>query len=465
MLESRGRSATITLLLFGAVLFVIVEHDHLVQAGQLTEEFTWTRLDYAWALKGRFGGYRPNYIYGGSDFAFPGAASSGSSKPISTPTDDNKQPDGNVDFIYENNIPMGANRWRDKLFITVPRRRAGVPSTLNYVSISNKERHNVPLIPYPNWEVNQLSSDPSNRIVSVYRIAVDVCDRMWMVDTGIVELPGNRTDIQQQSVVIIDLKTDKIIKRHPLPASVLKPASILALVTVDVTKDTCDDAYAYLPDLAGYGLIVYSLKADRSWRVTHNYFFLESLAGEFNVGGQHFQWNDGVFSVALSEIKSDGFRDMYFHSMAGTHLYVVSTRILRDEALATRSYHGNDFTNLGDRGPLSQTSATDLHKPSGVLFLSLVNQNALGCWNTNIPFGKENFHVIQRDDKKMIYPCDLKVYGDDLILLTNNMPIFLYSKLNYDETNFRVWFSSVANAISGTQCESRRTNRGNRYYG
>lgn len=123
----------------------------------------------------------------------------------------------------------------------------------------------------------------------------------------------------------------------------LRPPTILALITVDVTVDACDNAYAYMPDLAGYGLIVYSLKDNNSWRVNHNYFYLEPSAGEFNIGGQKFQWNDGVFSVALSGIKQDGYRDMFFHSMAGVHMYKVSTDVLKNQTRATRSYHENDF--------------------------------------------------------------------------------------------------------------------------
>lgn len=114
---------------------------------------------------------------------------------------------------------------------------------------------------------------------------------------------------------------------------------------------------------------------------------------------------------------------------------------------------------MGHRGDLAQTSATDLHKPTGVLFMSLVNQNALGCWNTNKAFTPDNFDIVQKNDQKMIYPCDLKVYKDDVILLTNNMPIFLYSSLNYDEVNFRIWMNSVDAAVSSTKCSARRGGR------
>lgn len=102
---------------------------------------------------------------------------------------------------------------------------------------------------------------------------------------------------------------------------------------------------------------------------------------------------------------------------------------------------------------MSQTSASKLHESTGVLFLALVNQNALGCWNTNKEFDSSNFDIIHKDDVKMIYPSDVKIYGNDVIVLTNKMPIFLYGKLNYDDVNFRVWIENVSSAIKQTHCE------------
>lgn len=82
--------------------------------------------------------------------------------------------------------------WKDKLFITVPRRQLGIPSTLNYIYLDSALKHNVPLIPYPNWHLN-LYPPPENGVenfVSIYRIAIDACDRLWAVDTGILESRG-----------------------------------------------------------------------------------------------------------------------------------------------------------------------------------------------------------------------------------------------------------------------------------
>lgn len=75
---------------------------------------------------------------------------------------------------------------------------------------------------------------------------------------------------------------------------------------MDVDKDTCDDAFAYVPDLGAYGVVVYSLKQDDSWRVSHHYFHFEPLAGSYKVGGVEFHWTDGVFALALSEPRENG---------------------------------------------------------------------------------------------------------------------------------------------------------------
>ncbi|GJQ85795.1 hypothetical protein Trydic_g20353 [Trypoxylus dichotomus] len=418
-------------------------------------EFSWTRITYA-VPESKL--YRPKsagtpkelQTKPGDAIVFP-EESSGTPR-ASTPVQD--VGDVNMEYIYENNIPMGASLWKNKLFITVPRRVSGIPSTLNYVPFDKPERHNVPLIPYPDLQTNAIQApEGQEHIISVYRPAVDACDRLWMVDTGVTETLGNKTKLGHQRIIIIDLTSDKIIKTYNFKDSDLKPVTVLTMTVVDVTSDNCDDAYAYFPDLEGFGLIVYSLKHDDSWRVKHNYFYLEPQGGEFNIGGMPFQWDDGIFSIALTDQRSDGTRDAIFHAMAGTHLYSVSTKILKDKALATRSYHRNDFKVLGDRGPGSQTSATDLHKPTGIMFFNLINQNAVGCWNTNKPFDPKNFGIVQKNDTTMIYPSDMEVYNDFLLVLTNKMPIFFYSSLNYDETNFRVWMSNVNVAVEGTVCE------------
>lgn len=76
---------------------------------------------------------------------------------------------------------------------------------------------------------------------------------------------------------------------------------------VDVQPNACDDAYAYVPDLGAYGVVVYSFRDNKSWRVKHNFFHFDPLHGEYSVAGVNFQWTDGVFGMAMGKSEADGY--------------------------------------------------------------------------------------------------------------------------------------------------------------
>lgn len=44
----------------------------------------------------------------------------------------------NGEFIPENNIPLGLERWRNKLFVTIPRWSPGTAATLAYIDLDGK---------------------------------------------------------------------------------------------------------------------------------------------------------------------------------------------------------------------------------------------------------------------------------------------------------------------------------------
>ncbi|KAJ8911372.1 hypothetical protein NQ315_014203, partial [Exocentrus adspersus] len=117
--------------------------------------------------------------------------------------------------------------------------------------------------------------------------------------------------------------------------------SFFANIIVDVTPDTCDDAFAYIPDLGGYGLVVYSYASNDSWRIKHNFFYFDPLSGDLTVGGVNFQWTDGLFGLALGPQNETGYRTLYFHALASTNEFSVSTEVLRNKTIALDSsyYH------------------------------------------------------------------------------------------------------------------------------
>lgn len=132
--------------------------------------------------------------------------------------------------------------------------RSGVASTLNYIDIDSKETSPI-LMPYPSWQANSLDSDgfstaetmggrtnalkatvvdgqlaDNSSIISTFRIRVDECDRLWIMDTGLADILGDPKQIAPPALVIFDLNTNKLIKRYTIPDAYIKDDTFFANV-------------------------------------------------------------------------------------------------------------------------------------------------------------------------------------------------------------------------------------------
>ncbi|CAB3252668.1 unnamed protein product [Arctia plantaginis] len=363
-------------------------------------------------------------------------------EPVNSPAAINPSEERGRFFVQYNNLPMGAERVGNRLFITIPRRRYGIPATINYISLSQRSLSPA-LSPYPNMRA-------SRSVVSVYRTRADECDRLWAVDTGAIEIPNNVLYLQRPSILVYDLNTDRQIlkyelKNADLPAN--NTATGLASITVEIRNNDCFDAYAYIADVVTYGLIVYSLKQNTSWRHSHNYFSFLPTAGDLRVAGQSFQWNDGVFSLTLGRMQSDGCRPAYFHPMVSSQEFVVSTcELQRTEANHTA------FRFLGDRGANTQSTMHGVHTPTNVMFFAEIGRDAVSCWNVDKPLRSDNIAVLARDEERMSYPSDLHITGDEVWVMVNRLPRFIYSRLDTSDYNFFVYRAKVQDLIEGTVC-------------
>lgn len=63
--------------------------------------------------------------------------------------------------------------------------------------------------------------------------------------------------VQRPSIWIVDMNTEERIRRFEIPQSIVQPGHGLASITVDVDKNNCNGAFAYIPDLLTYRLYVY----------------------------------------------------------------------------------------------------------------------------------------------------------------------------------------------------------------
>lgn len=54
------------------------------------------------------------------------------------------------EFMQQNNLPLGIEVYKDRMFISFPKWKGGVPVTLGYIPMdSGEESPNI--IPYPDW--------------------------------------------------------------------------------------------------------------------------------------------------------------------------------------------------------------------------------------------------------------------------------------------------------------------------
>lgn len=65
--------------------------------------------------------------------------------------------------------------------------------------------------------------------------------------------------MQRPSIWVYDLERDTVIRRFEIPEAIVANGNGMASITVDVDEQNCDNAYAYIPDLAAYRLHVYRL--------------------------------------------------------------------------------------------------------------------------------------------------------------------------------------------------------------
>lgn len=288
----------------------------------------------------------------------------------------------------------------------------------------------------------------------MYRIKADACDRLWVLDTGTYGIGNTTTNPCPYAINVFDLHTNQRLRRYEFRAEDTNRDTFIANIAVDLGK-SCDDAFAYFSDELGYGLIVYSWEQNKSWRFEHSYFMPDPLAGDFNIGGLNFQWGEeGIFGITLSPIQKSGYRTLFFNPLASNREFAVSTEILRNSSRTEDSYH--DFQVMEERGPKGHVTASFMDE-DGLMFFNMIDRNGVGCWNSEKPYTAKNHALVDMDAERMIFPSDVKVDKDrNMWVISDRMPNFLLSNLDFKDINFRIFFAPVDVLIKGTVCELKQ---------
>ncbi|CAH2106430.1 unnamed protein product [Euphydryas editha] len=339
---------------------------------------------------------------------------------------------------------------KSRIFVTLPRFDEGRPVTLGTV----EEDGLIKGYPDYSWHDNQGSN--CDGLTSVFRIAIDRCNRMWVMDTGKI---GEKAVCSPQ-LLAFDLSTDQLIYRHrPDPSSYIA-SSLFITPVVDVRGDRpndCSDTFVYVADVSGFGLLVVDVLRDRSWRVTHRYMYPYPSHGSFTIDGESFDLMDGILGMALSPYVIGKDRYLYFHALASTTESVVRASLLRNDSFIDDSNADpqsiNEFS--GERPNQSAAEAMD---SDGILYFGLMEPPGVWCWNSGTEFSTRNFHPIAINKETLQFSSGMKVVKnikgeEELWLLTSSFQRVMTGSISSDRINFRIHAEKIPTLIENSACK------------
>lgn len=220
-------------------------------------------------------------------------------------------------------------RWGDKVDFTVAELRDG------------KE------VPFPDAEVNVFDPErPSETLVGVQSVVVDPAGKLWLLDTGSIELQPHVEG--GAKLVRVDLETNAIDHTIVVPPDVALKTTYLNDIRFDLRRG--DAGYAFITDSTigegPGGIIVVDLGSGRCHRALHDHPSTQITDGYLAViEGQPIPGlamaSDGI------AIAHDGER-LYYCPFGGRRLYSASVEaLISGDASTTVEDHGEKGSSDG----------------------------------------------------------------------------------------------------------------------
>ncbi|XP_031623118.1 major royal jelly protein 2-like [Contarinia nasturtii] len=374
-----------------------------------------------------------------------GVAEWGSLDYVFPPPHSRQQAIQSGQFVPNNGVPIDididyrSDNLPSRIFVTIPRFTTGIPVTLGYVAGPGNY-----IQPYPSYSWHESHGRNCDGITSVFRVAIDKCRRLWVLDTGRI---GTQVHCAPQ-LLVFNLDTDTLIHRYRFPESQTRMGTSLFITPILDVKDPppygmCSDTMVYIADVQGFGLIVYSSRTNRSWRVQNKLFYPNPQFGTHTVAGESFELMDGTFGLALSPPSpNDANRNLYFHTLASNTENSVRLDVINN-ATAWDSNADNSprsFQEIGYRPSQATAQAMD---SNGNLFYGLETPSAIQCWDSRKPFTRENIRTIVQNERTLQFISGMKIVTnkkgkEELWVMSCRFQKIMTGTINPSETNFRI---------------------------
>ncbi|KAI4488601.1 hypothetical protein M0802_011417 [Mischocyttarus mexicanus] len=336
------------------------------------------------------------------------------------------------DFVQANNLISGIKFWKNKMYLTIPRWKTGVPVTLGVTSATPINGNTAPkLEAFPSWSMQKIGDCKAFQLV--HGMEIDPKGRMWVLDTGRpAALTLDSKSECKPRLVILDLENKgEILRSYEFPEDVAPRATAFLN---DIVLDHEDGGMAYITDSGNTdpGIIVYSLKNNTSWKIRHDSMNAKAEAVSFKVSKTYVILPINVDGIALSPA-SNKDREVYYSPTSSFHFYSLPTSVLKNNTKDVDRY----VKEIGRKE--SQTDGMAM-SAAGVLYFGLLADDAIAIWDTkrssSFTTGKR---TISRDHTHMQWP-DTFAFDEDgnFYCVTNSFQNFINNIVDIKVPNYRV---------------------------
>ncbi|XP_050511660.1 major royal jelly protein 1 isoform X5 [Diabrotica virgifera virgifera] len=344
------------------------------------------------------------------------------------------------------------------VFVTMPRFQDGIPATLGTIEIDKSG--NSLIRPYPAWGW-QRNPKLCNRlrITSVYRVMVDECHRLWVLDIGQL---GDTLGCPPQ-LLAFDLTTHQLLSKYEIPKDPWNLNSTFVTSVVDIIskQDNCKETYVYMADCIGHSILVYDHRYRKSWIVEDETMKPDPKFEKYTIDGTSFETQDGVLGMALSPFIPGEGRRLYYHSMSSDTEHYVKTSDLKNRYLweLRKPFPTLFKTYAGTRKTQSAAEAIDRN---GVQFFGLMKDIEVACFVTRGEYGIPGNYsdIVASNQKTLQFVSGIKAIknpagGEDIYMVTSRFQRVATGTLNSAEINFRIQKASTYELTAHTKCDPR----------
>ncbi|CAG7824974.1 unnamed protein product [Allacma fusca] len=336
-------------------------------------------------------------------------------------------------FIQENNIITALKISGSRMFLSTPRYKPGVPSTLNFVPYNGILGNGTgpALSPYPSWDMQAIGN--CSTLQSVQAMEIDQYDRMWILDIGRLNLFSDQPiNACPPKIVLVDLRRDIVLHTYTFPNDVITPTDGFPK-DVAVACSSHTKCILYIADITEARLVLYDHEKQSSWFVTHPSMKPDPTATNITILGKTYYNPFGISSIGLAP-RRQNHDTFYYAALASLTVYKVKTKVLLNAGQGSTLPEGA-VVKVVTRPSQSDGMTMDA---SGRLYYGSLQHNSVYSFNTKRNSGNKP-RLLAHSDIDIVWQ---DTFGFDnergyLFLIADRFQFFEDQAYNFKEVNFR----------------------------